>query len=262
MIPTKTPISNENYFEYGKNRLRVANLKDFGEIEIILVTGWEDPNYTIWKEMIERHHYLHSAKLYGQQMKYLVESKEYGWIGALAFSSGAWRLESRDECIGWDDKVRKANLNKVVCNSRFLILPDGVKNLASHVMSLSLKRLCDDWERYYNVRPILVESFVDKERYSGICYKASNWRLLGETKGRGRNDRFHESNLSIKYIFAYELEKGILGQAPQKEEEEDWVREEFRYCKLPNKAKEKRLIILTRDFFSVTSIIYHFSMWE
>ena len=106
-----------------------------------------------------------------------------------------------------------------------------------------------DWEESYQVRPILVESFVDKERFSGSCYKASNWILLGETKGRGRNDKYHENNLSRKYIFAYELEKGILRSAPQREEE-DWVSKEYQYAELSNKAKKNRLMSLTRDFFA------------
>ncbi len=238
-------IENEN-----PNCLKVQRLEDLGEIEIILISGEKDPNYADWKEMIETRHYLHSSKLFGQQIKYMVKSLRYGWIGALAFASAAWRLQLRDERMGWDDEERKKELRKVICNSRFLILPEyGVRNLASHVMSKCLKRLAVDWEESYQVRPVLVESFVDKERFSGSCYKASNWILLGETKGRGRNDKYHENNLSKKYIFAYELEKGILGPAPQREEE-DWVSKEFQYAELPNKSKKDRLISLTRDFFA------------
>ena len=159
----------------------------------------------------------------------------------------SWRTEER---IGWDDETREKELCKVVCNSRFLILPEyGVRNLASHVMSKCLKRLVVDWEETYQVRPVLVESFVDKERFSGSCYKASNWILLGETKGRGRNDKYHENNLSKKYIFAYELGKGVLEPSPQ-QKEEDWVSKEYQYAELPNKAKKDRLISLTRDFFA------------
>lgn len=230
--------------------LKVQRLEELGDIEIVLVSGSKSSDYAMWKEMIEEHHYLHSSKLFGQQIKYLVRSLMHGNIGALAFSSAAWRLQLRDERIGWDDERRERELSKVVCNSRFLILPEyGVKNLASNVMSKCLKRLAVDWEEAYQVRPVLAESFVDKERFSGSCYKASNWVLLGETKGRGRNDKYHENSLSRKYIFVYELEKGILGPAPL-QEEEDWVSKEFRYAELPNKAKKKRLITLTRDFFA------------
>ncbi len=245
------PINVEDCIEDKKpNGLKVQRLEELGKIEVVLISGKRDSGYAEWKEMLEECHYLHSSKLFGQQIKYLVKSARYGWIGALAFSSAAWRLQLRDERIGWDDETRGRELSKVVCNSRFLILPEyGVRNLASHVMSKCLKRLAVDWEETYQVRPVLVESFVDKERFSGSCYKASNWILLGETKGRGRNDKYHENNLSKKYIFAYELEKGFLGPAPQRKEE-DWVSKEYQYAELPNKAKKDRLISLTRDFFA------------
>lgn len=245
------PIHEADNIEHEKlNGLKVQRLEELGKIEVILLSGKSDSGYVEWKEMLDERHYLHSSKLFGQQIKYLVKSSRYGCIGALAFSSAAWRLQLRDERIGWDDETREKELCKVVCNSRFLILPEyGVRNLASHVMSKCLKRLAVDWEETYQVRPALVESFVDKERFSGSCYKASNWILLGETKGRGRNDKKHENNLSKKYLFVYELEKGILGPSPQREEE-DWVRKEYQYAELPNKAKKDRLISLTRDFFA------------
>lgn len=233
------------------NVFKADNLGVFGEVKIVMVSGVKDPNYVVWREMLEERHYLHSAKLFGQQIKYLVESLNYGWVGALSFGSAAWRLKSRDDRIGWDDETRKKELNKLVCNNRFLILPEfGVKNFASYILSICLKRLPNDWENVYGTRPILVETFVDSEKFSGTCYKASNWTFLGETQGRGRNDRYHENSVSKKYIFAYEFKKGILKSAPQKAREDDWVVEEFKYAKLPNKAKKDRMISIARDFFS------------
>jgi hypothetical protein len=88
---------------------------------------------------------------------------------------------------------------------------------------------------------------VDKDHFEGTCYKASNWTYLGETKGRGRNDRFHKNGRSRNYLFAYELEEGILGK--ENPVEREWVEEEFQYGKLPIEAKTKRLVMLTRDFF-------------
>lgn len=246
--------SNANFGDRLGNKvtnvLKANNLGIFGEVKIVLISGVKDPNYAIWKEMVEERHYLHSAKLFGQQVKYLIESSNYGWVGALSFGSASWRLKSRDDRIGWDDEIRKKELNKIVCNNRFLILPEfGVKNFASFILSVCLKRLPDDWEKVYGTRPILVETFVDSERFSGTCYKASNWTFLGETQGRGRNDRYHENSVSKKYIFAYEFKKGILKPAPQKTEADDWVTEEFKYAKLPNKAKKDRMVSIVRDFF-------------
>lgn len=228
-----------------------VELWELGEIEVVLVRGRNDPNYSVWKELLEEYHYLHSAKLYGQQIKYLVRSAEVGWIGVMSFSSSAWRVKVRDERLGWDEEERRRSLRKVVSNSRFLIVPWlGVKNLASHVMSKALKRLPGDWEEAYRITPVLVETYVEKERYEGTCYKASNWEYLGETQGRGRNDRYHENSLSRKHVFAYELEEGILDGGRQEREYGDWVEEEFQGVRLANLAKKKRVMSIVRDFFA------------
>lgn len=237
--------------ERREERNQESTLRELGEIRLELVSGRDDPKYRIWKELLEEHHYLHSAKLYGQQIKYLLRSSESGWIRAMSFSSSAWRVKARDERLGWDEEGRKRDLRRIVSNSRFLIVPWlRVKNLASHVMSKALKRLPVDWEEAYQTRPVLVETYVDKERYDGACYKASNWEFLGETQGRGRNDRYHQSSLSRKYVFAYELEKGILGAEVPERGAGDWVEEEFQDVRLPNLAKKKRVMSITRDFFA------------
>ncbi len=235
----------------GESRYQEYELWELAETEVVLVRGRSDPNYSIWKEMLEEHHYLHSAKLYGQQIKYLVRSSEVGWIGAMSFSSSAWRVKVRDERLGWDEEARKSGLRKVVSNSRFLIVPWlRVKNLASHVMSKALKRLPGDWEEAYKTTPVLVETYVEKGRYEGTCYKASNWEYLGETQGRGRNDRYHQNRLSRKYVFAYELEEGILDAGREEREYKDWVEEELQDVRLPNLAKKKRVMSIARDFFA------------
>lgn len=252
MMPHVSKIEGGGYWgETGEEKYQEISLRELGEIQLELVRGRNDPKYRIWKEMLEEHHYLHTAKLYGQQIKYLVRSSEAGWIGAMSFSSSAWRVKARDERLGWDEEGRKRDLRKVVSNSRFLIVPWlRVKNLASHIMSKALKRLPVDWEEVYKTRPVLVETYVDKERYEGACYKASNWEFLGETQGRGRNDRYHQNSLSRKYVFAYELEKGILGAGMPERGERDWVEEEFQDVRLPNLAKKKRVMSITRDFFA------------
>ncbi len=245
-------IGQRGYIGEGRNQ--ECELRELGEIGLELVRGRKDPKYCIWKEMLEEHHYLHTAKLYGQQIKYLVRSAEAGWIGAMSFSSSAWRVKVRDERLGWDEEERKRGLRKVVSNSRFLIVPWlRVKNLASHVMSKALKRLPGDWEEAYKARPVLVETYVEKGSYEGTCYKASNWEYLGETQGRGRNDRYHQRKLSRKYVFAYELEEGILDAGRDGKEEgeaQDWVEEEFQDVRLPNRAKKKRVMSIVRDFFA------------
>jgi len=231
------------------------SLDKLGKIEIIQVSNYKDANYSNWKEVISKRHYLRSSKLFGQQIKYLVKSSEYDWIGALSFGSASWKLKERDDRLGINEKNRVSELSKIVCNNRFYLFPEyTVSNLASYVLSKSLKKLKSDWEREYGVKPVLVETFVDSQTFSGGCYKASNWKYLGETQGRGRNDRFHKNSLSKKYIFVYELQRGILGKViKQEESKEDWVSKEFRYAEMPNKARKKRLISLARDFYNKPS---------
>ena len=115
-----------------------CELPELGEIKIIKVSNRFSKSHQTWKEMMNRYHYLGSGSLCGYQMRYLIESERYGYIGGLAFSSSAWRLESRDKWIGWDEERRQEGLSKVVGNSRFLIVPYvRVKNLASYALSQS-----------------------------------------------------------------------------------------------------------------------------
>jgi len=130
--------------------------------------------------------------------------------GRLAFSAAAWRVGARDGWIGWSDAGRRKNLNKVVCNSRFLILPQvRVKNLASHVLGLSAKGLAADWHQRYGYEPLLLETFVDRSRYQGICYRAANWQHVGRTRGRGRQDREHRCRVAEKDVYVYALGKDV-----------------------------------------------------
>jgi hypothetical protein len=237
--------------EHGEGaRFYCNSLSDLGKIRLYLIPNSDCLEYKLWKDMMERHHYLGSSKLYGRQLKYLINSSCFGYIGGLGFSSSAWRLEERDRLIGWEDKKREVFLNDVVCNSRFLILPwIKVKNLASHVLSLSLSQLAEDWDKRYGYKPALVETFVDPQIRSGTCYKAANWQYIGKTKGRGRNDGKHEKTVSVKDIYIYELKRGFCQGIPSEKKEIDWVEEEFQFAILPNLSRKKRLLSLTRSFY-------------
>ncbi|MBN6742504.1 DUF4338 domain-containing protein [Acidithiobacillus sp. MC6.1] len=128
-------------------------------------------------------------------------------LGCLQFSSPAWRMRARDIWIGWNDATRAKRLQQVICNSRFLILPQvQVKNLASHVLALALRTATRDWEVVYGLRPCLVETLVDPARFTGHCYRAANWIDVGLTTGRGRQDRQHAlHDAHPKRIFLYPL---------------------------------------------------------
>ena len=122
-----------------------CSLEELGEVEVVAVTSRYSKASRIWNELMQAHHYLGAGPLCGAQIRYLVRSAAYGWLGALSFSAAAWRLKSRDEWIGWSEHAQRANLEKVVCNSRFLIAPSvQVANLASHVLALSVGRLARD----------------------------------------------------------------------------------------------------------------------
>ena len=110
--------------------------------------------------------------------------------------------------VGLDQRTKR--LNEVVNNSRFLILPwVHVKNLASKVLALSVKKLPQDWQTIYSYKPVLLETFVEKERFLGTCYKAANWQQIGETQGRGKWDRNYEYVVPIKAIYIYPLNKNF-----------------------------------------------------
>ncbi len=161
----------------------------------------------LWNELIERHHYLASASLFGARIRYLVYSQKE-IIAAFAFSAAAWRIKPRESFIGWDDQQRRHNLHLVVNNSRFLIVPWlRCQNLASTLISRAVSILPDDWEMIYGYKPVLLETFVDGERYGGTCYKASNWRYLGFTKGLGRDGYTKKRTLSEKDVFVFPLQK-------------------------------------------------------
>lgn len=187
---------------------------EFEPIEIFPVSSKDDN--ARWRSMVDRHHYLGHRVPFGAHIRYFirVHNPEPLVVGCLQFSSPAWRMAARDRHIGWDDAVRSANLQRVVCNSRFLILPTvRIKNLASSALSLVARRIATDWENRFAIRPLLLETLVDTARFSGTCYRAANWLEAGRTTGRGRNDQQHRHHgESPKTVFLYPLSKEALRQ--------------------------------------------------
>ena len=162
-----------------------------------------------WRELIDRYHYLGYRVPFGAQMRYLgfVSHPAPTVVAALQVSSPAWRLAVRERWIGWDDATRARNLQRVVNNSRFLVLPwVRVKNLASRLLSLLAGRLACDWHARFATEPLLLETLVDRRRFAGTCYRAANWIELGDTAGRGRMDRAHARHgQAPKRVLVYPL---------------------------------------------------------
>jgi hypothetical protein len=185
-----------------------GQVKDLGQIELLKVERREDRE--LWKELIDRYHYLGFKTPFGACLRYLIRTREPKprILGCLQFSSPAWALDERDRWIGWDANTRKKHLQRIVQNSRFLLLPwVEVKGLASHVLSRAAKKLPGDWEHAFKQKPVLLETFVDRDRFKGTCYRAANWVRLGETKGRGRMDREQRKEEPVRSIWVYPLQR-------------------------------------------------------
>jgi len=159
----------------------------------------------LWNEYIDRYHYLGHKSLPGAQLRYFARSEE-GLLALFGFGAAAWKVAPRDKFIGWPANQRENNLHLIVNNARFLILP-WVKSqhLASKLLGLVARRIADDWMNRYGYRPVLLETFVEKERFAGTCYRAANWTCLGDTQGRGKLDRVHAHGVPIKSIWVYPL---------------------------------------------------------
>ena len=208
-----------------------------------------------WNELMLTEHYLRSATLVGRQLRYLIRS-EHGWLGGIGFAAPALQLAARDRWIGWDKATRQALLHSIVGMSRFLIRPSiNCKNLASKVLGMSMATIADDVEQQYGYRPLLIESFVDTEHYSGTSYQAANWLAIGKTKGRGRQDRYSKSTLSQKTIYMYTLETQFrkqLGLSPSAGlgalgisdglDAAQWAGHEFGGAPLGDKRLSRRLV--------------------
>jgi len=160
----------------------------------------------LWNEYIERYHYLGHKPLPGAQLRYFIHAQNQ-LIALLGFGAAVWQTAPRDQFIGWSHDQRKRNLHLIVNNARFLILPwVQSKNLASMILSKATQRLSDDWQAQYEYRPVLLETFVEKPRFKGTCYKAANWRYLGQTKGRGKLGPAGKQSVPIKDLWVYPLD--------------------------------------------------------
>jgi hypothetical protein len=239
-----------------------CTLEELGEIRIVAVSSRYSRTSQSWNALMERFHYLGKGPLCGAQLRYLVESSRHGWVGALAFSAALWRLKARDTYIGWTEAARRAHLHRVVCNSRFLILPCvHVPHLASHVLSRCLARLGADWSARYGYAPVLAETFVDPGRFSGTCYRAANWRRVGQTVARSTPYPNGKVAEGPKDIYVYPMGRHWqrvlceeptvpLCSTPRPEAPAGWTEAEFGTVQLFDARLQHRLFTLAADFFA------------
>ncbi len=158
-----------------------------------------------WARYMERHHYL-GLHVGGENVRYLVQDAQGRDLACLLFGAAAWKCAPRDRHLGITEAQRRAGLQMVANNTRFLILPwVRVPGLASHVLGQVARRVAADWQEKYGHGLQWLETFVERDRFAGTCYRAANWQCVGQTTGRSCVDRHHMLQVPVKDVFIYKL---------------------------------------------------------
>jgi hypothetical protein len=181
----------------------VGHLGELRPLEFMQVrrTGEE----AVFNSLMEHHHYLGYAQPVGEHLKYLVSARGRP-VACLAWSSAPRHIASRDHFIGWNAEARRRNIRFIAYNTRFLILPwVRVEHLASHILGRMAAQISADWQKLYGHPIYYLETFVDPEPFLGTCYFAANWKLLGQTTGRGKQSNSYVPNRSLKHALGYAL---------------------------------------------------------
>lgn len=182
-----------------------GTLRDLRPLTVnIIATGSED--LRLFNGLLAHYHYLGHRNTVGETLRYLVRDRQGRPVACAWFGSAAWKCADRDTFLGWDRAARERNLQGLTNNTRFLI-PAWIEvpHLASHVLGLIARRIRADWQAKYGHPVHALETFVDRSRFLGACYRAANWRRLGATRGRTRNDRAHRIRATVKDVYLYPL---------------------------------------------------------
>lgn len=239
-------------------------------LRLRLIRGVDDPGHFIWNRLIIREHPLKGAPLVGAHLRYLIEC-DAGIVGAFGFGPPAYHLACRDQWIGWNLAAREQNRHRVVGLSRFLIRSGlRVANLASQCYALAARQMPEDWLERYGIRPLLMETYVDREHHTGRSLAASNWRRLGQSKGRGRDDRKQEQAKSFKDVWVYELQpqarKYLQSGTPEalaprsvfsRDRGEAWVEEEMAEVNLGDDRLDERVKQILRQRWARPAASYY-----
>lgn len=180
-------------------------LRDLRPLAISAVApGSED--LRLFNGLLASYHYLGHRNTVGENLRYLVRDRQERPLACALFGSAAWKCADRDAFLGWDRVTRERNLQRLTNNTRFLVLPwVSIPHLASHVLGLIARRIRADWQAKYGHPVHARETFVDRSRFKGTCYRAANWLRLGATRGRTRNDREHRIRAAVKDVYLYPL---------------------------------------------------------
>ena len=171
------------------------------------------PQAARFNAYLARYHYLPYRSTVGENLAYLVQDRHGRDLACVLFGAAAWKTQPRDTFIGWTAEERRRHLERVVNNTRFLILPwVRVPELASHILGRVARRVARDWQAQYGHAVALLETFVERERFRASCYRAANWLCVGQTQGRTRQDRQHRLQAPVKDVFVYPLHPNFRQQ--------------------------------------------------
>ena len=182
--------------------LRVT-LRELGPLRFVQVrrTGAE----ACFNSLLQAHHYLGYSQPVGEQLKFMVYAGIRP-VALFAWSSAPRHLGPRDRFLGWSPAIRRQNIGAIAYNTRYLILPwVQVEHLASHLLARMTRQLSGEWQKVYGHPVYFAETFVDRTRFRGTCYRAANWIYLGETQGRGKDDLTHRPNRTLKDVLGLSL---------------------------------------------------------
>jgi hypothetical protein len=160
----------------------------------------------LFAALLAEHHYLGYKGSVGEHLAYLVKDAQGSILACLLFGAPAWKIAPRDKHIGWQDEQRQKNLKFITNNMRFLLL-NKIPHVASHILGRIARRISQDWQDKYGHGIVLLETFVEIDRFKGTCYRAANWINVGETQGRSRNDRYSKLQVPVKHIYLYPVDK-------------------------------------------------------
>jgi hypothetical protein len=187
----------------------VGTLRELGPLSIQEVST-DAAGRVRFAAALAQFHYLGYRGAVGENLQYTLTDASGRLLACLLFGSPAWKCRARDEFIGWSAQRRQEHLYLVTNNVRFLILPCvKVPHLASWILGQVLRRLSQDWQSKYGHGIVLVETFVERERFAGTSYKAANWSCLGATRGRSRQDRYHRLSVPVKDLYLYALRRSF-----------------------------------------------------
>ena len=208
--------------DFSRARSKPAGLNSIGGIKSSKAALWHRTLFHIpavsrtpstwpltlrhYEAIVGNNNYLGHRNTVGENLRYLIRDRRDRPVACALFGSAAWKCADRDAFLGWERATRERNLHRLTNNTRFLVLPwVVVAHLASHVLGLIAHRIRADWQAKYGHPVQALETFVDRDRFKGTCYQAANWRRLGATRGRTRNDREHCIRATVKDVYLYPL---------------------------------------------------------